>query len=396
MTTSLAARSVHDPGSVPATPVADLFDEHCAFVCRVLRHHGVDDATLDDAVQDVFVTAHRRWSTFEGRSTARSWLYGIARRIAFRYRRSASTRARHLVTVDEPAEGIDDPFARAHAARSLEALLQRIDRDKRTVFVLSELEGMTAPEIADALQLPVGTVYSRLRAAWKGLGREAERERQRLHRVHRHLGDPSPERRRRMWGLVMGGLRPRSLAPVVGGVGWLAQIKWFVVGGAVGAGLIAARLAMVDPSPDPPPSSSPPPITAATPAKPSPDHGSTDETPTPPRSPRAEPPPLPAELPPSPAPPQITPRPQPVPAGSPDALALELELLREAKQAIREDRADDALALLDRHARRFPRGQLTDERRATRLRALCAASRTAEAARQAAALGRDPARACSS
>lgn len=378
----------------PSAPIAALFDEHCDFVCRVLGRHGVDDAALDDAVQDVFVTAYRRWSTFEGRSSARSWLFGIARRIAFRYRRSASARARRFVATDEPTDGVEEPFDRAHAAHSLDALLRGIDRDKRAVLVLSELEGMSAPEIADALQIPVGTVYSRLRAAWQGLDREAERERRRLRRQLHRLGPaaPTPERRQRMWGLVAAGLGAMRMAPVAASVGWLAQLKWVVVGGALGAGLVGARLATVEPAAG---SSKPPPAAVRA-------HVSEEPAPSnvPPQAPPA--PEVAEAVPPPPAPAPNHPVVRPAaserqPAEpAPDLLAAELGLIRDAKQAIREGRGSAALELLDRHARRFPRGQLADERRVTRLAALCLAGRHEEAARLAEQLGRDPATACSS
>lgn len=398
--------SLSSPADEPAARVAALFDAHCGFVCRVLRHHGVHEAALDDAVQDVFVTAHRRWSSFEGRSSARSWLYGIARRIAFRYRRSAEARARRFVAEDDsPAEGIDEPFARAHAAQSLAALLHGLDADKRTVFVLTELEGMTAPEVAEALGIPLGTAYSRLRAAWQVLGRQAGREEQRLRRALPSMRgpDPSPERRRQLWSLVVGGLRlPAEGGGAATATGWLAQAKWLTVGAALGVGLLGARAAVVasqrggeaaahsespaarsrsrdaeDPGagieatspgagsgpraasePEPPspsrPAAAASPATASTRPEPSPSvEASPSRAPASPSAARA------------PASPSSTPV-EDEPAAN-DALAAELALVRAAREALRAGRIDDALAWLDQHARRFPRGQLVDERRALEL-----------------------------
>jgi RNA polymerase sigma factor (sigma-70 family) len=374
----------------PASRISALFDAHCGFVCRVLRHHGVHEAALDDAVQDVFVTAYRRWSSFEGRSSARSWLYGIARRIAFRYRRSADARARRFVPAAEaPIEGVDEPFARAHAAQSLAALLHELDADKRTVFVLTELEGMTAPEVAEALGIPLGTAYSRLRAAWQVLGRQAGREEQRLRRALPSMREPepSPERRRHMWSLVAGGLR----LPAEGGggaavaataTGWLGQIKWLAIGAALGVGLLGARAAVVASShrsDDEAASTSG--VTERAKTASSNDQAATAvqaETASPPTGSRSIAPIEPAmpftstEAPPTSAgrsrasPPTRAPiAPSDLAEPSDDgALAAELALLRQAREALRDGRADDALALLDRHAREYPRGQLADERRA--------------------------------
>ena len=397
--TSLAPRMRASTTDDSAAPVAALFDEHCDFVCRVLRHLGVHDSTLDDAVQDVFVTAYRRWSTFEGRSSARSWLYGIARRIASRYRRSADTRARRIATEDPPAEGIDEPFARVHAAQSLATLLGRIDQDKRAVFVLTELEGMTAPEVAEALGIPVGTAYSRLRAAWSGLGREAERERERLRRRLQAMrpSPPSDARRRRMWGLVAGGLGPPSAAsPTAASTGWWVHAKWLVVGAALGAGAWGARSVI---STDPPPpttvpaavaNSAPPPRPNAFASSPSTDTApSLPESPTPSISntgPRSA----------TTSPRSRAHRSTPSPPNTPpsDTLTAELSLVQRARRATSEGRGRAALELLDEHERRYPRGQLADERRLARIDALCAAGRHDDATDLARTLGRDPSRVC--
>lgn len=377
----------------PAARIAALFDAHCDFVCRVLRHHGVHEAALDDAVQDVFVTAHRRWSSFEGRSSARSWLYGIARRIAFRYRRSADARARRFVAEgDAPAEAVDEPFARAHAAQSLAALLHALDDDKRTVFVLTELEGMTAPEVAEALGIPLGTAYSRLRAAWQVLGQQAAREHQRLRRVLPSLRPPgpSPERRQRMWGLVIGGLNlPAEGGGAAVGSGWLVHAKGLAVGAALGVGLLGARAAMVvsvrddaaapvrgeaaEPgkgrlATEPPASGAAPIERPGSPGDASPRDVPSAAIPSSPAA--ASPPRVPSPSPPQP--PVLPSSPSAVPSPGEGAspavldegsLAAELALLQRARMALRDGRADDALALLDQHARQFPRGQLVDERR---------------------------------
>jgi RNA polymerase sigma factor (sigma-70 family) len=387
----------------PAARIAALFDAHCGFVCRVLRHLGVHEAALDDAVQDVFVTAHRRWSSFEGRSSVRSWLYGIARRIASRYRRSADARARRFAAAgDEAPEGIDEPFARVHAAHSLAALLHELDADKRAVFVLAEVEGMTAPEVAEALGIPLGTAYSRLRAAWQVLGQEAGRERQRLRRALPSLcsPDPSPERRRRMWGLVTGGLAIPTQSGAVASAGWLAQAKWMVVGAALGAGLLGARAAVVASTRSDATASERAGVVSGGPpaAEGAPVQGL--ERPSAPGAERATPPAV--------AIPTVADRPraasegprptaEPAPAKEPaptDSLAAELALLQHAQQALRDDRPGVALEQLDDHARRFPEGQLVDERRVTRVKALCAAGRRDQAMREAQQLGRDPATAC--
>jgi RNA polymerase sigma-70 factor (ECF subfamily) len=149
-----------------------VYEEHFAFVWRSLRRLGVPDRSLDDGAQDVFIVVHRRLGDFEGRSSLRSWLFAIARRVAHDHRRRIGRKER----TEELPEAVADPRGatpahdaeRAEAVRVLHEILGGLDDDKREVFVLAELEQMTVPEIADAIGANVNTVYSRLRAARQG------------------------------------------------------------------------------------------------------------------------------------------------------------------------------------------------------------------------------------
>lgn len=154
----------------PALGALDaLYRAHFADVWRVLRRLGLTPPALDDAVQDVFLVAHRRLPSFEGRSSAKTWLTGIAIRVAQDHRR----RTRRKGGLESLPDELPDPMARdpmdrvaaAEAARFLDHFLDRLDQDKREVFVLAELEELSAPEIAALLEVRVNTVYSRLRVA---------------------------------------------------------------------------------------------------------------------------------------------------------------------------------------------------------------------------------------
>ncbi|NUO53119.1 MAG: sigma-70 family RNA polymerase sigma factor [Polyangiaceae bacterium] len=147
-----------------------VYDEHVDLVWRALRRFGVLESALEDATQDVFLVVHRRLAEFEGRSSVSTWLYGIAVGIARNHRRTRRRRPEHTTegVEDEmvargasPERGAED----SEALRALDKILSELDPDKREVFVLAELEELTAPEIAAALKLNVNTVYTRLRAA---------------------------------------------------------------------------------------------------------------------------------------------------------------------------------------------------------------------------------------
>lgn len=163
-----------NPPARASSSVADvrrMFVEYHDFVWRTLLYLGVPRALVDDATQDVFLVVHRRFSAFDRTRSGRSWLYGIARRVASGYRRAGRNASKHFSP--ETPRDVGDEGQRTHerieAVDLIERFLARLDEGKRRVFLLAELEGMSAPEIARALDLNVNTVYARLRAARRRL-----------------------------------------------------------------------------------------------------------------------------------------------------------------------------------------------------------------------------------
>jgi RNA polymerase sigma-70 factor (ECF subfamily) len=149
---------------------ASIYEENFDFVWRSLRRLGVQESNMDDAAQDVFVVVHRRLADFGGRSSVRTWLFGIALRVAGDHRRRLRRKGGLALLAEENVADLSRPgpfdtTARAEAVAVLDRVLDDMDEEKRAVFVLAELEEMTAPEIAEALEVNVNTVYSRLRAA---------------------------------------------------------------------------------------------------------------------------------------------------------------------------------------------------------------------------------------
>lgn len=146
-----------------------LYEANFDFVWRSLKHLGVVDAAIDDAVQDTFVVAHRRLADFAERSSPRTWLFGIAMRVARDQRRARGRRERFLLAFGQKPEAtIPTPYdhtVAAEAGRLLRRFLDTLSEEQRAVFVMADLEQMTAPEIAEALGVNLNTVYSRMRAA---------------------------------------------------------------------------------------------------------------------------------------------------------------------------------------------------------------------------------------
>jgi RNA polymerase sigma-70 factor (ECF subfamily) len=180
---ALAVEMTEDPASkqarssVGTTELASVYRKHHRFVWRALVRLGVPDDRVSDAVHDTFMVVARRLHEFEGRSSLRTWLFAIAMRVAQAVRRDDARELRRRQKVGETANAVHHPHARADAARTLQDLLDHLDDDKRAVFVMAELEGMTAPEIAGVLQVKIATVYSRLRLARSALERVVERQR---------------------------------------------------------------------------------------------------------------------------------------------------------------------------------------------------------------------------
>jgi RNA polymerase sigma-70 factor (ECF subfamily) len=167
----------------------EVYEEHFRFVWRSLRRLGVPESDASDAAQDVFLVVHRRISEFEGRSKVTTWLYGICYRVARDRRRLAHVRRKvdDEDLIDQKADETADVAGEAERRQGLailEALLDELPLDQRAVFTLFELEGMTGDAIAEALEIPVGTVYSRLRLAReqfrKSLGRMQAKDRFRV------------------------------------------------------------------------------------------------------------------------------------------------------------------------------------------------------------------------
>lgn len=158
-----------------------IYEEHFEFVWRQLRRLGVRGSDATDLTQKVFLTVHLRLGEFENRSPIRGWLYGICRRAASDYRRSAAIRREVLVDATElDAEWREGtgPFADADSrdtAEIAETVLDRLPEYQRLVFVKFELEEMSGDEISALLNVSVGTVRSRLRLARKAFRREGKR-----------------------------------------------------------------------------------------------------------------------------------------------------------------------------------------------------------------------------
>jgi RNA polymerase sigma-70 factor (ECF subfamily) len=135
----------------------------------------------EDVVQEAFVQAFVKLSTFQRASAFYTWLYRIAFNLAVsrkrRRRPELSVDATREATGDEPVDEGQAPGDRLEQQESdeqVQAALERISEEHRAILVLREMEGFCYEKIAEVLDLPVGTVRSRLHRARMALREELE------------------------------------------------------------------------------------------------------------------------------------------------------------------------------------------------------------------------------
>jgi len=168
------------PGSVAVNALVfeQVYAQHFEFVWRSLRMLGVEQAALADLSQDVFSTVARQLSSFEGRSSLRTWVFGIAQHLASNHRRRRARKLDRLQPLTDAHAG-NEPSPHAHAeGREAADLVVRfcaeLEESRRAVFVLGLLEGVPAAEIAALLELPLNTVYTRMHALRHALKRRLD------------------------------------------------------------------------------------------------------------------------------------------------------------------------------------------------------------------------------
>lgn len=168
---AVIGRSVSDPPSFGV-----LFDRHAAVLFRFLVRR-VGPEVADALLGEIFRIAFERRSTFDlDRSTARPWLYGIATNVIAKHRRTEARRLRATTALAARRAVQDDPPERVALIVDAHELLPRIAEaiatlpiEERDALLLFAWEELSYDEIASALDVPVGTIRSRLNRARRRL-----------------------------------------------------------------------------------------------------------------------------------------------------------------------------------------------------------------------------------
>lgn len=390
------------------TDFRTMYRDHYGFVWSTVRRFGVPTASAEDVVQDTFVAAFRRRRDFDGRSP-RAWLYRIGRHVASNHIRGRQrAERRHEQLCVQGQHGRTAPAEIAVGAQVLRRFLDSLTATDRELFVLSEVDGLTGPELADALQRKLATIYARVRTL-----------RQRL----LDFGD-EPD-------MVAAVAEQRTQRPRATAAGWAIVLPRVELGGAaaklglaasvaswastqagvvvVATGLAATVLgtttvvarALAEPrvtastpnsvraaavgesSPLPPevaPLASPPVSTIAPSASPTPTRFVTPAPADDPTRSRG------TEQPRRRLPEHPRPQDPPQAASVADDLVSNTRLLNDAQTALRAGHPAEALAQLEEHIERFEASPQSDARAALQIVALCRLGRSEEAQRVARAV----------
>jgi RNA polymerase sigma-70 factor (ECF subfamily) len=186
MITRRTARESLVRGNVPQTPdpeilrelaggeigaLGELYDRYHERVRRFVARATSDADDVDDVVHATFLAAAKSAGRYDGRPSCRPWLIGIAAQLVRRRRRSFGRFLTVLSSLRATQATAADPRPALQARGDVERALVRISEAKRITLLMAEVEGLSCAEIAAALGIPIGTVWTRLHAARRELRR---------------------------------------------------------------------------------------------------------------------------------------------------------------------------------------------------------------------------------
>jgi len=146
-----------------------VYEGEFDYLWHTLRRLGIPARDLEDTVHDVFVVVHRRLRDYDPARPLRPWLFGIAYRVASERRRRLPAQVAadqdELLELPDDRPSVETMLAAAQTRARVHRALATLPLDQKAVMIMHDLDGCTAPEVAEALEIPLNTVYSRLRLA---------------------------------------------------------------------------------------------------------------------------------------------------------------------------------------------------------------------------------------
>jgi RNA polymerase sigma-70 factor (ECF subfamily) len=149
--------------------LGELYDRYHAPLRSFISRATSDAHDVDDLVHATFLETAKCASRYDGRTSCRPWLIGIAAQLLRRRRHTLARFVTVLGALRASAPTASDPRAALQARPDLERALARLSEAKRVTILMAEVEGLSCEEIARALGIPIGTVWTRLHAARREL-----------------------------------------------------------------------------------------------------------------------------------------------------------------------------------------------------------------------------------
>jgi RNA polymerase sigma-70 factor (ECF subfamily) len=154
--------------------LGELYDRYSHSVRGFLARATADAEDVDDLVHATFLGAAKSAARYDGRDSCRPWLIGIAAQLLRRRRRRVGQVFALLASFGSRQAVSADPRPVLQARTDVARALLTISEAKRITFLMAEVEGLTCAEIASALQIPIGTVWTRLHVARQELRQALE------------------------------------------------------------------------------------------------------------------------------------------------------------------------------------------------------------------------------
>jgi RNA polymerase sigma factor (sigma-70 family) len=151
--------------------LGELYDRYHEPLRRFIARATSDAEDVDDLGHATFLAAAKSAARYDGRPSCRPWLIGIAVQLLRRRRRAFARLLALLSSFNGVTSTAVDPRAALQARGDVERALCVISENQRVALLMAEVEGMSCAEIAAALEIPIGTVWTRLHAARRELRR---------------------------------------------------------------------------------------------------------------------------------------------------------------------------------------------------------------------------------
>ena len=153
-----------------------LYRDQLGYVYSVLRRLGAPGEHLEDLCHDVFMTAFRKRADYDASRAIKPWLFGLAFRMMLNVKRKAKVEGddQPLAVLADASANPEQVVSQRQGHTALQRAIALLEPGRRAVFLMHDLDGHAAPDIARELEIPLNTAYSRLRLARADILKQTE------------------------------------------------------------------------------------------------------------------------------------------------------------------------------------------------------------------------------